>query len=89
MFEEMNLGGHNMRKFSFSLLGGIIIGLFLAFVLMDYKDMSYQLMDRGSTEYRSVSEMDFNFVFNASLLVIGVAILIFLVWSFVVRKFAE
>ena len=78
-----------MRKFSFSILGGLIIGLILAFVLMDYEDMSYQLMDRGSTEYRSVSEMDFNFVFNASMLVFGVAILIFIVWSFVERKLAD
>ncbi|MGB2994237.1 MAG: hypothetical protein WBB47_16530 [Paenisporosarcina sp.] len=78
-----------MRKFSFSILGGLIIGLILAFVLMDYEDMSYQLMDRGSTEYRSVSEMDFNFVFNASMLVFGVAILIFIVWSFVERKIAD
>jgi len=78
-----------MRKFSFSIFGGIIIGLILAFVLMDYEDMSYQLMDRGSTEYRTVSEMDFNFVFNASLLVMGVAILIFIVWSFVERKIAD
>jgi len=78
-----------MRKFSFSLLGGIIIGLIISFVLMDYEDMSYHLMDRGSTEYRSVSEMDFNFVFNASLLVMGVAILIFIVWSFLERKYSE
>ena len=78
-----------MRKFSFSILGGIIIGLILSFVLMDYEDMSYQLMDRGSTDYRTVSEMDFNFVFNASLLVMGVAILIFIVWSFVERKIAD
>ena len=78
-----------MKKFSFSILGGIIIGLILAFVLMDYEDISYQLMDRGSSEYRSVSEMDFNFVFNASMLVFGVAILIFIVWSFVERKIAD
>lgn len=78
-----------MKKFSFSILGGIIIGLILAFVLMDYEDISYQLMDRGSSEYRSVSEMDFNFVFNASMLVFGVAILIFIVWSFIERKIAN
>jgi len=78
-----------MRKFSFSILGGIIIGLILSFVLMDYEVISYQLMDRGSSEYRSVSEMDFNFVFNASMLVFGVAILIFIVWSFVETKISD
>lgn len=78
-----------MRKFSFSILGGIILGLILAFILMDYENISYQLMDRGSSEYRSVSEMDFNFLFNASILVFGVATLIFIVWSFVERKIAD
>ncbi|MET1014805.1 MAG: hypothetical protein ABWX61_09925 [Paenisporosarcina sp.] len=78
-----------MRKFSFSILGGIIIGLIISFVLMDYEVISYEIRDQGGIESRYVSEMDFNFAFNASLLVMGVAILIFIVWSFVERKFAE
>lgn len=76
-----------MKKFSLSLLGGIIIGLVLSFVLMDYKDMSFKIMDQGSTEYRRVREMDFDFVFNASLLVIGSSIVLFFIWTFIEKKF--
>ncbi|WP_394190829.1 hypothetical protein [Paenisporosarcina quisquiliarum] len=78
-----------MRKFSFSILGGIIIGLILSFVLMDYEVIKYEIRDQAGIESRWVSEMDFNFVFNASMLVFGVVILIFIVWSFVERKIAD
>lgn len=78
-----------MRKFSFSILGGIIIGLILSFVLMDYEVIKYEIRDQAGIESRWVSEMDFNFVFNASMLVFGVAVLIFIVWSFVERKIAD
>ena len=78
-----------MRKFSFSILGGIIIGLILSFVLMDYEVIKYEIREQAGIESRWVSEMDFNFVFNASMLVFGVAILIFIVWSFIERKIAD
>ncbi|MBU0903643.1 MAG: hypothetical protein KKF57_00500 [Firmicutes bacterium] len=78
-----------MRKFSFSILGGIIIGLILSLVLMDYEVIKYEIRDQAGIESRWVSEMDFNFVFNASMLVFGVAVLIFIVWSFVERKIAD
>lgn len=78
-----------MRKFSFSILGGIIIGLILSFVLMDYEVIKYEIRDQAGIESRWVSEMDFNFVFNASMLIFGVAVLIFIVWSFVERKIAD
>ncbi|QBP42633.1 hypothetical protein [Paenisporosarcina antarctica] len=75
-----------MKKFSLSLLAGTIIGLVLSFVLMDYKDMSFKIMDQGSTEYRRVRELDFDFAFNASLLVFGAFIIIFVIWTFVEKK---
>lgn len=78
-----------MRKFSISILGGIIIGLILSSVLMDYEVIKYEIRDQAGIESRWVSEMDFNFVFNASMLVFGVAILIFIVWSFVERKIVD
>jgi hypothetical protein len=59
-----------MRKFHF-ILGGIIIGLILSFVLMDYEVIKYEIRDQAGIESRWVSEMDFNFVFNASMLVLG------------------
>ena len=78
-----------MRKLSFSILGGIILGLILSSVLMDYEIIKYEIRDQAGIESRWVSEMDFNFVFNASLLVFGMAVLIFIVWSIVERKIAD
>jgi hypothetical protein len=70
-----------LKKFSFSLLGGVVIGLAISFVLMDYKDMSFETLDQGGIESRWIREMDFDFVFNASLLVIGTSILLFVIWT--------
>jgi hypothetical protein len=72
-----------MKKISFSLLGGVLIGLVISFVLMDYKVISYEIRNQGGIESRWVREMDFDFVFNASLLVIGSFILIFIIWTFI------
>lgn len=72
-----------MKKFSFSLLSGVVIGLAISFLLMDYKDMSFETLDQGGIESRWIREMDFDFVFNASLLVIGTSILLFEIWTFI------
>ena len=76
-----------MKKFFLSLLGGIIIGLVLSFTLMDYEDVRYEVRNLGGIESRWIREMDFDFVFNASILVIGISILIFVIWTFVEKKF--
>lgn len=72
-----------LKKVSFSLLSGIIIGLLISFVLMDYKDMSYEIINQAGIESRWVREVDFDFAFNASLLVIVTSILIFVIWTFI------
>lgn len=77
-----------MKKFSFSLLSGVLIGLALSFVLMDYKDMSFEILEQGGIESRWIREMDFDFVFNASLLVIGTSILLFVIWTFIEKFFS-
>ena len=78
-----------MKKFSLSLLGGIIIGLFVSFLLMNYEDIRYEVQDLGGIDSRMIREMDFDFAFNASILVIGISILIFAIWTFVEKKSDE
>lgn len=70
-----------------SLFRGAIIGLIISFLLMDYKDIKYEVLDQAGIESRWVREMDFDFVFNASLLVIGSSIVIFIIWTFIEKKF--
>ena len=71
------------------MLGGLLIGLAISFVLMDYKDMSFEILDQGGIESRWIREMDFNFIFNASLLVIGTSILLFVIWTFIEKFVAK
>jgi hypothetical protein len=75
-----------MRKLSLSLLGGTIIGLIVSFTLMDYRDIKYEIRNQGGIESRWIREMDFDFVFNASALIIGISVLIFIVWTFIEKR---
>lgn len=75
-----------MRKLSLSLLGGTIIGLIVSFTLMDYRDIKYEIRNQGGIESRWIREMDFDFVFNASALIIGISVLIFVVWTFIEKR---
>ena len=74
-----------MKKAFLSILGGLVLGLILSFLLFDYQSSWSTHLNRAGVD-QIVNEMDFDFVFNSSLLVIGISILIFLVWSFVDKK---
>lgn len=68
-----------MKKLFLSAGGGLIIGLALSFAFFDYQDISNQYIGLGGIDERIVRDMDFEFVFNASLLVIGISVLIYLI----------
>ncbi|QBP42768.1 hypothetical protein [Paenisporosarcina antarctica] len=76
-----------MKKISMSLISGAIIGLVISFLLMDYKDVRYEILNQSGIESRWVREMDFDFVFNAYILVIGSSIVLFIIWTFIEKKF--
>ena len=74
-----------MKKIFLSILGGLVLGLILSFLLFDYESSWTSHLNRAGVD-QIVNEMDFDFVFNSSLLVIGISILIYLIWSFVGKK---
>lgn len=74
-----------MKKFFFSLLGGIVLGLILSFILFDYQSSWTTYLNRAGAN-QVVNEMDFDFVFNSSLIIIGISIVIYLIWSLVDKK---
>ncbi|ANU13101.1 hypothetical protein B481_0444 [Planococcus halocryophilus Or1] len=78
-----------MKKFFGSLLGGGLIGLPLAFWWIGYEEISYSLLNVAGVEEVIVREMDFDFVFYASLLVFAIAAIIYFVWSLIDRKREE
>ncbi|WP_254369252.1 hypothetical protein [Planococcus sp. CP5-4_UN] len=52
---------------------------------MDYESSWAHHIQRAGVD-QVVQEMDFDFVFIASLLVLGISALIFAVWSFIEKK---
>ncbi|WP_033542022.1 hypothetical protein [Planococcus sp. CAU13] len=74
-----------MKKTFFSILGGLILGLFVSFILFDYRSTTITYVNKIGAD-KVIREMDFNFVFNTSIMVIGISILIFVIWSFVDKK---
>ncbi|WP_211654880.1 hypothetical protein [Planococcus alpniumensis] len=74
-----------MRKFFLSIVGGVVIGLILSFSFMDYESSWAHHIQRAGAD-QVVQEMDFDFVFTASLLVLVSSALIFAVWSFIEKK---
>lgn len=74
-----------MKKFFFSLMGGVVLGLILSFILFDYESSWTMYLNRAGAN-QVVNEMDFDFVHNSSLIVIGISIVIYAIWSWVDKK---
>ncbi|ANU10852.1 hypothetical protein A1A1_01443 [Planococcus antarcticus DSM 14505] len=75
-----------MKKMFISLLGGLILGIISSFIFMDYQKISYEVIGLGGVDERTIKDIDFEFAFNASLLVIGFTILIFVIWTYIDKK---
>lgn len=75
-----------MKKFVGSLLGGLLAGLPLAFWWIGYESITYSQLNLAGVDEVVVREMDFDFVFYASLLVVGIAAIIYSIWSWIDKK---
>ncbi|MBM7578614.1 xanthine/uracil permease [Jeotgalibacillus terrae] len=47
------------------VLIGLVVGIVISLLLFDYNGSQYQLKGVGESEYRQVSEFDFNFLFHS------------------------
>ncbi|QMT16783.1 hypothetical protein H1Q58_12515 [Planococcus maritimus] len=74
-----------MKKFFLSTAGGLVLGLFLSFTFMDYESSWMHHTQRAGVD-QVVNEMDFDFVFFATILVLVISVLIFAVWTFIEKK---
>lgn len=68
-------------KIFLSLLGGLIIGGLLSFVFLDYQNQDYTIQNYYGIDNHTVKELDFNFMFKATLIIGGVSIMIYLIWT--------
>ncbi|MBD7908549.1 hypothetical protein [Sporosarcina gallistercoris] len=75
-----------MKKFGLSLLGGSVLGIILSVVFMDYQKTSYEVLHQAGVEKRTVKDLDFEFVFNASLLILGFTVVIYVIWTYIEKK---
>ncbi|WP_432352920.1 hypothetical protein [Sporosarcina sp. A2] len=75
-----------MKKLALSLVGGGVIGLILSFLLMDYENSSYEILHQAGVGKRTISEMDFEFVFNSFFLILGFTIVIYVIWTYIEKK---
>ena len=75
-----------MKKFGLSLLGGGVLGIILSFVFMDYQKISYEVLHQAGVAKRTVKDLDFEFVFNASLLILGFTVVIYVLWTYIEKK---
>ena len=78
-----------MKKFFGSFFAGLVIGLPLAFWWIGYESITYSQLNFVGVDEVIVREMDFNFVFYASLLVVAIAAALFVLWSWVDKKREE
>lgn len=77
-----------MKKFSLSILAGLIIGGFISSLFMDYKNQGYEIMNYYGIETFKVNELDFDFLFNSTIIVITLSILFFIIWTLIEKKYS-
>lgn len=75
-----------MKKFGLSLLGGSVIGIILSVIFLDYKKTSYEVLHQAGIAKRTIQDMDLEFLFNASLLIIGFTVVIYVLWTYIEKK---
>ena len=75
-----------MKKFFGSLFGGLVLGLPLAYWWNDYDSITYSQFNLAGVDEVIVREMDFDFVFYASLLVVAIAAALFIKPRFIRKR---
>jgi len=72
-----------------SLLSGLIIGIIISFFVLDYKGWTIYQMDVNGEVTKTINELDFDLITNSFLIVLGVSILIYVIWTFIENKFKD
>lgn len=73
-------------KVLISLLGGLVLGIILSYFFLDYNGWTIHQMGEDGEVTKTINELDFDLITNGFLIVAGVSILIFGVWTFIERK---
>jgi phage shock protein PspC (stress-responsive transcriptional regulator) len=83
---ELYRGDSLMKKLLLSLIGGILIGGIISYLILDYKNSNYVILNYFGVDKKTVREWDFQFISNAGFIIAGVSISIYLIWTFFEKK---
>ena len=72
-----------------SLLSGLIIGIFISYFVLDYNGATIYQVDVNGEVSKTINELDFNLITNSFLIILGVSILIYVIWTFIEKKFND
>ncbi|HSJ37584.1 MAG TPA: hypothetical protein VK945_05165 [Planococcus sp. (in: firmicutes)] len=72
-----------MHKFFLSLLSGTAIGLMFLSFLMQFPHIQRAVLNQAGINQMTVRGLDFQFVYNATLIITASTIFIFLVWTII------
>ena len=72
-----------------SLLSGLIIGIIISYFVLEYKGWTIYQVDVNGEVSKTINELDFNLITNSFLIVLGVSILIYVIWTFIGKKFKD
>ena len=70
-----------------SLLSGLITGIIISYFVLDYKGWTIYHVDVNGEVTKTINELDFDLITNSFLIVLGVSILIYVIWTFIEKKF--
>ena len=70
-----------------SLLSGLITGIIISYFVLDYKGWTIYQVDVNGRVTKTINELDFDLITNGFLIVLGVSILIYVIWTFIEKKF--
>ncbi|MGP4079402.1 hypothetical protein ACTWQL_05755 [Pseudalkalibacillus sp. R45] len=78
-----------MKKGLISLLGGIILGVLISFLTLDYKGSTLNDMGKDNVSgapMQTVQEIDIDVLMNGLLIVAGISIFIYLIWTLLEKR---
>jgi uncharacterized membrane protein YdjX (TVP38/TMEM64 family) len=75
-----------MKKGWISIVGGIILGLILSFLTLEYDGWKYITVSGNGEVEQVIHELDFNLITNTFLLMIACGILMYSILSMIEKK---
>ena len=74
-----------MKKFFLSLLSGTVIGFTFLSLLIQFPQVQRIILNQAGINSMSVRKLEFDFVYNATLIIMASTLFIFLIWIIIAQ----